>query len=60
MGFLKQTPKKEDFKSALIIFVREEFDCFINHRFDGDVYLFLEEMFEDIRKASVLYHKLYL
>ena len=58
-GFLKQTPKKEDFKSALIVFAKNEFDCFINHRFDGEVFLFFEDMMENIRKASVLYHELY-
>jgi hypothetical protein len=58
-GFLKQIPKQEDFKSALSIFVKQEFECFINHRFDGDIYLFLEEMLEDIEKGSKLYHELY-
>ena len=58
-GFLAQIPKQEDFKSALSIFAKQEFECFINHRFDGEIYVFLEEMLEDIRKGSKLYHELY-
>ena len=59
-GFLKQIPKKKDFQKAFSIFVKDDFDCFINNRYDGVSFTeYLDDFFEVILKASILYHELY-
>ena len=51
---------KKDFQKAFSIFVKNDFDCFINNRYEGFSFTeYLDNFFEVILKASILYHELY-